>query len=64
MLVLTRRVGDAIVISDTEVPPRFRPIRIAINDVDRNKVRVGIVADPVLHILREELLEQGEKKQG
>jgi len=48
MLVLSRKLGEAIVINDC--------IKITVVDVDRGKVRLGIEAPPNVTILREELL--------
>lgn len=48
MLVLTRKVGERIYIGND--------IYITLLDIDRNKVRIGIVAPSEFTILREELL--------
>lgn len=52
MLVLSRRVNQIIIAGD---------IRIMIVDVRNGTVRVGIDAPPEVKILREELVQDGEK---
>lgn len=48
MLVLTRRIGERIVINDQVV--------LEVLQVKGNRIRLGIQAPPGLSILREELL--------
>ena len=50
-LVLTRRAGDTVVI----YPREGEPIEASIVSVDRSNVRVAIVAEPAVRILRAEL---------
>ena len=50
MLILSRRVGDAILIEGG--------IRIVIIACDRKGVRIGIEAPPQVSILREEIVTQ------
>ncbi len=50
MLILSRRVGDAILIEGG--------IRIVILACDRKGVRIGIEAPPEVSILREEIVTQ------
>ena len=50
MLILSRRVGDAIVIDGG--------IRLVVLACDKRGVRVGIEAPPHVSIVREEILEQ------
>jgi carbon storage regulator len=47
MLVLTRRIGEEIVIDGQ--------IRVAISAVKGDKVRVGIIAPPTVRVDREEV---------
>jgi carbon storage regulator len=56
MLVLTRRLGEKIVIGEN--------ITITIVDIDRGKIRIGIEAPRDVTIFRQELLPQkGEQKE-
>ncbi len=50
MLVLTRRVGEEIVIAGN--------IRLTVVEVKRQRVRVGITAPPSAHVVRLELLRE------
>ncbi len=50
MLVLTRRIGERIVINDQVV--------LEVLQVKGNRIRLGIQAPPGLSILREELLSR------
>ena len=52
MLVLTRKPGEAICIG--------KDIVITVNEVDGDKVRIGIDAPKVMTILRQELLSAVE----
>ncbi|MEE9303366.1 MAG: carbon storage regulator [Thiotrichaceae bacterium] len=64
MLILTRRVGEKILI---DIPPskpagdqrsgRGEPVRVVITSVKGNQVRIGISASSEIAIVREELLE-------
>jgi carbon storage regulator len=49
MLVLTRSVGQEIVIDDN--------IRLVVVSIDRNKVRLGVIAPPKVPVWRKELLD-------
>jgi len=50
MLILSRRVGDAILIGDG--------IRVVVLACDRRGVRLGIEAPPDVRVLREEIVAQ------
>ena len=50
MLVLTRRIGEEIVIDDH--------IRVTIVSIDGGKVRVGITAPPEIRVDRQEVHER------
>lgn len=50
MLILTRRVGEVLVIGDD--------IRIVITAINGTQVRIGIEAPKEVKVLREELLER------
>lgn len=56
MLVLTRKPGDRIVITDGQ--GRIQPITLLLISIDRNKVRIGIEAQHDLTILRAELIPE------
>ena len=47
MLVLSRRLGERVIIADAIV--------VTITQIDRGKVRLGIEAPPNIRIVREEL---------
>ena len=47
MLILTRKMGESILIGDD--------IEVVITSIDQNKVRVGIKSPPQIPIYREEL---------
>ena len=62
MLVLSRKIGEKIMIGDD--------IEIVVVDIDRGKIRIGITAPKDIPIYREEVLPLaqqtallGEKKQ-
>ncbi|HWG43917.1 MAG TPA: carbon storage regulator [Gemmataceae bacterium] len=48
MLVLTRRIGEEIIIADS--------IRVTVVDVKGERVRLGITAAPSVPVMRQELL--------
>ena len=52
MLVLTRKVGERIVIDDS--------IIVEVLEVQGNRVRIGIQAPQGVTILRQELLSRGQ----
>ena len=54
MLVLTRRVGEGIMIG--------ADIRLHVVEVHRGRVRLGISAPSEVHVLRSELLAGDEEK--
>jgi carbon storage regulator len=49
MLVLTRRIGEAIVLPDLGVTVR-------VLEIDRGRVRLGVEAPPSVVVLRDELV--------
>ena len=62
MLTLTRKQSEAIVI---QVPGLDEPIVIALTDIRKNQVRLGVIAPTDCVILREELTwPQGVIAQG
>ena len=50
MLVLTRRVGETLIISDN--------IRVTILDVSGNQIRIGVTAPREVPVHREEVAER------
>lgn len=54
MLILTRKVGEAIRIGDD--------IYVKVTDIQGDQVRVGISAPPDVNIVRTELLERKERE--
>lgn len=48
MLILTRKIGQSVVIAGN--------ITIKILNIQRDRVQLGITADPNIEILREELI--------
>lgn len=52
MLVLSRKVGERIVVGNG------REIVLTVVDIDRGKVRIGIEAPPDVLVLREELTKR------
>jgi carbon storage regulator len=56
MLVLTRRIGEEIVIGGD--------IRIRVLDAKRDRVRLGFTAPDSVHIVRTELLFADEEQRG
>lgn len=56
MLILTRRVGETIMIGND--------IQVAVLGVKGNQVRVGIEAPTAIDIVREELLAPDRGKEG
>jgi len=56
MLVLSRRVGETLFIGNN--------IKVTVVGVNRGKIRLGIIADKSIVVLREELvLSDAKKKQ-
>jgi len=54
MLVLTRKVGEEIVIGDS--------VRVRVLSIHGNQIRLGFVAPRDVQIHREELLQPGRKR--
>ena len=55
MLILTRRIGEKLLIGDD--------IEVVVLDVNRNQVKVGIKAPRSMTVLREELYIRDKKVQ-
>lgn len=55
MLVLSRKIGEKVVIGDD--------IEITVIDIDRNKIKLGITAPTQVPIFREELLTSGKDEE-
>jgi len=55
MLILTRTLGERIIIGDGVTCPR---IVITVTDVDRGKVRIGVQCDRDIPVWRGELLPE------
>jgi len=55
MLILTRRIGEKLLIGDD--------IEVVVLDVNRNQVKVGIKAPRDMTVLREELYIRDKKLQ-
>lgn len=53
MLVLSRKIGEKLLIGDN--------IEVVVVDIDRGKVRLGIVAPREVLVLREEIKVQTDK---
>ncbi len=58
MLVLTRRIGEVVVLN----PGTAAEVRIKLVDIDRNKIRLGIDAPDDVMILRGELVGRDDRK--
>jgi carbon storage regulator len=56
LLVLTRKLRERILIGTN--------IRISVERIDRNQVRIGIEAPPDLNVVREELLGEPDDDRG
>lgn len=56
MLVLTRKVGETIVVQDN--------VRITILEMDRGKVRIGVEAPANVRVHRHEVWERLHKNEG
>jgi len=56
MLILTRRVGETIIIE----PPTGEQIEVTVLGVKGNQVRIGTQAPDNIPIVREELLESAQ----
>ena len=63
MLVLSRSVGEDILIGDNDVDFGDYVIKINVVEVSKGKVRIGIKAPDDLKILRSELVRNKETVQ-
>ena len=57
MLVLSRKLGETIIIG------KDGGIHVTVVDIDRGKIRLGIVADKSIPIFREEIWLEMQKTQ-
>ena len=56
MLVLTRRIGEKIIIGDH--------VEIEVTEVRANRVRLGITAPQQVHVIRSELASGAVRRSG
>ncbi len=56
MLILTRRIGEALLIKAGD-----KEIKVAILGAKGRQIRVGVEADRDVNVIREELLEKDRK---
>ncbi|MDP3182046.1 MAG: carbon storage regulator CsrA [Desulfobaccales bacterium] len=56
MLILTRKIGESLLIGDN--------IRVAVLEIRGKQVRLGIEAPPDIAVMREELCQQVNRKNG
>lgn len=54
MLILTRKLGEAVVIDGN--------IRVVVVEIEKGKIRLGIEAPREVLIYRQEILPKGEKQ--
>lgn len=54
MLILTRKIGEAIRIGDSIV--------VRLMEIERNSVRIGIEAPPEMRIFREEIFQRVDQQ--
>lgn len=54
MLVISRRIREKVIINDC--------IQIEILEIERGKIRLGIIADPSTPVVREEIYEESTGK--
>ena len=59
MLVLSRKLGEKIVIGND--PDPAKNIVLVVVDIDRGKIRLGIEAPREIPITRSELMEKGTR---
>lgn len=50
MLILSRKIGETVVIADN--------IMVTVVDIDRGKIRLGIEADPSIPVHRKEVWDE------
>lgn len=56
MLILTRRVGEAVLVGEGD-----NAVTLTVLGVKGNQVRVGVVAPKAIKVLREELLDRAPR---
>lgn len=57
MLILTRRVGEAVLVGEGD-----NAVTLTVLGVKGNQVRVGVAAPKAIKVLREELLDRAPRQ--
>ena len=67
MLILTRRIGETIVVSDEKTnqgPLAEEPVTVTVLGVKGNQVRIGVNAPKKIAVNREEIYERILREKG